>query len=194
METVPPVEPQLTCTNFSKYNNEPDCNAATLAQCVSAYQIFPNGGQDCWSPVEGSEICTNPGYTPPVWLYVAGTAWCRTNGPANPHPLYRLRSSQGCSSSICLCAGSEVLYDMNESCLDSDDCSNKNNPPSGTIICCPGLTCSYRYRDSLHGAEDRNRTGTSLFTTQDFKSCASTNFATPASDKGSSLYLILVSE
>lgn len=32
----------------------------------------------------------------------------------------------------------------------------------------------------LNGAEDRNRTGTSLFTTQDFKSCASTNFATPA--------------
>lgn len=32
----------------------------------------------------------------------------------------------------------------------------------------------------MNGAEDRNRTGTPLAEAQDFKSCASTNFATPA--------------
>jgi hypothetical protein len=141
MEPAPVVEVPYTCTNFSKYNTKADCNAATLAQCVSAYQIFPNGGQDCWSPVEGHEICTNPSYTPPVWLYVAGTAWCRTGDSGSPHPLYRLRSSQGCSSSICLCPGSEVLYDVNDSCQDTVDCDAKTNPPSGTINCCPGMTC-----------------------------------------------------
>ena len=151
MEPAPPVEPQMTCTNFSKYNTMADCNGATIAQCVSAYQIFPNGGQDCWSPVEGSEICTNPGYTPPVWLYVAGTAWCRTGPALNPYPFYRLRSSQGCSSSICLCAGSEVLYDVNDYCTetgvvnDVNNCSTKNNPPPvnvSSVVCCPGMTCS----------------------------------------------------
>ena len=35
------------------------------------------------------------------------------------------------------------------------------------------------------GAEDRNRTGTPLFTAQDFKSCASTYFATPARGESS---------
>ncbi len=139
MEPPPPIEPVYDCTFYQKFNTEASCNESTRAQCTSAYQTFPNGGQLCWAHVEGGEICTDPGYPAPFWQYSLGTAWCR-KPTGNPYPYYRLRSSIGCSSLICLCEGAPVLYDQNQTC-DAATCPGTANPPVETIPCCPGETC-----------------------------------------------------